>query len=96
MSIDRASPKPAINYYIISKDADEQNNATVIFELISEGDEDFDVNVYTDYTRHNCLGSYSDWSLPLWAHVITKRKLSSIQAIRAMTFAMTPYYLAYK
>jgi hypothetical protein len=96
MSIDRASPRPAINYFLVSKDAEEQENATIVFELICEGDEDFDVNVYTDFTRHNCLSSYSDWSLPLWAHAITKRKLSSLQAMRAITFAMTPYFLAFK
>ena len=80
----------------MSKDADEQENAVTIFDLISEGDQDFEVNVYTDFTRHNGLSSYSEWTLPLWAHVITKRKLSSLQAFRAMTFAMTPYYLSFK
>lgn len=49
-----------------------------------------------DYTRHNGLSSYSDWTLPLWARSIQKRKLTPPNAFRAMTFAMTPYYVAYK
>lgn len=64
--------------------------------MIADGDDNFEVTVYTDFTRHNCLGSYSDWSLPLWAHVITKRKTSVIKAIRSMCLSMTPYYLAIK
>lgn len=35
MSLDKASPKPVANYFLVSKDADEQENASVIFELIS-------------------------------------------------------------
>ena len=96
MSIDRASPKPVVNYFLINKDREEEENATIIYELVSEGDQDYEVNVFTEFTRHNCLSNYSDWSLPLWAHVITKRKLSSLAAMRAMAFAMTPYYLAFK
>jgi hypothetical protein len=80
----------------VSKDAEEQDNASLIFELISEGDENFEVFVYTDFSRHNCLGSYCDWTLPLWAHTTVKRKLSTLQAMRALAFAMTPYYLAFK
>ena len=41
MSIDRASPKSNINYFVVSKDAEEQDNSTVILELIAEGDENF-------------------------------------------------------
>jgi len=49
-----------------------------------------------DYTRHNGLSSYSDWTLPLWARSIQKRKLTPANAFRALTFAMTPYFVAYK
>jgi hypothetical protein len=49
-----------------------------------------------DYTRHNGLYQYSDWSLPLWAHIIAKRKLTPIQSIRAITMSMAPYYIAFK
>lgn len=41
MSLDKATPKPVANYFLVSKDNEEQENATVIFELISEGDENF-------------------------------------------------------
>ena len=85
-----------MNYYIITKDPEEQDNASLIFDMIAEGDENFEVAVYTDFSRHNCLSSYSDWSLPLWAHVITKRKLSVIKALRSMCLSMTPFYLAFK
>lgn len=54
------------------------------------------MNVYMDYTRHNGLTQYSDWTLPLWAKSIQKRKLTPIQAFRAITFAMVPYYIAFK
>ena len=96
MSIDRSSPKPVVNYFLINKDREEEENASVVYELIGEGDQGFDVNVYTEFTRHNCLSTYSDWALPLWGHVMSKRKLSSLQAMRAMAFAMTPFYLAFK
>jgi len=67
-----------------------------LFDIISEGDDPFEVMVYMDYTRHNGLTSYSDWTLPLWARSIQKRKLTPANAFRAMTFAMTPYYVAFK
>jgi hypothetical protein len=96
MSLDRASPKPTANYFLVSKDAAEQDNASLIFECIAEGDDNFEVTVFTDFTRHFCLSTYSEWTLPLWAHTTIKRKLSSLQAMRALSFAMTPYYLAFK
>ena len=96
MSIEKASPKPIISYFLISKDPQDQENLSTIFEMASEGDDDFEVKVYTDFTRHNGLNSYCDWTLPLWAHVSVKRKLSTLQAMRALVFAMTPIYLAYK
>jgi hypothetical protein len=49
-----------------------------------------------DYTRHNGLGEYSDWTLPLWAHLVQKRKMDPVQAFRAITLAMTPYFVAFK
>lgn len=42
------------------------------------------------------MSEYSDWALPLWAHTTIKRKLSTLQAFRAISFAMTPFYLAFK
>lgn len=59
VSMEKASPKSIINYYIISKDQQEQENASMIFELIAQGDDSFETNVYIDYTRHNCLSAYS-------------------------------------
>ena len=47
MSIDRSSPKPVVNYFLINKDREEEENASVVYELIGEGDQGFDVNVYT-------------------------------------------------
>jgi hypothetical protein len=38
--------------------------------MISEGDEPFEVTVLTDFTRHNGLTTYSEWTLPLWARSI--------------------------
>ena len=64
--------------------------------MISEGNDQFEVNVYTDFTRHNGLSQYSDWTLSLWARSIEKRKMNSVNAFRAITFAMTPYYVAFK
>ncbi len=49
-----------------------------------------------DFTRHNGLTQYSDWTLPLWARTIQKRKLTPTNAFRAITFAMSPYYIAFK
>ena len=34
MSIDRASPKPVVNYFLINKDREEEENASVVYELI--------------------------------------------------------------
>lgn len=52
--------------------------------------------MFIDFTRHNGLSEYSEWSLPLWAHVVQKRKMSAIDAFRAITLSMVPYYVAYK
>lgn len=41
LSLDRASPKVVANYFLVSKDAEEQDNASLIFEYISDGDENF-------------------------------------------------------
>lgn len=41
MSIDRASPKPIVNYFLINKDQEEEENATIIYELVGEGDDNF-------------------------------------------------------
>ncbi len=68
----------------------------MLFDIVSEGDDHFDVTVFMDFTRHNGLTQYSDWTLPLWARTIQKRKLTPINAFRAITFAMSPYYIAYK
>lgn len=59
-------------------------------------DDEFETNVYMDYTRHNGLSQYSEWMLPLWAHTTQKRKMSPDQAFRALTLSMTPLYVAYK
>jgi len=67
-----------------------------LFDIISEGDDEFEVNVFMDYARHNGLSQYSDWTLPLWARSIQKRKLQPVNAFRAITFSMSPYYIAYK
>lgn len=97
MALDRASPKPTASYFLVCKDQAEQENASIVLECMqAEGDDSYDVSLYTDFTRHHCLSTYSDWSLPLWAHTIIKRKLNTLQAFRAITFAMTPYYLAFK
>jgi hypothetical protein len=52
--------------------------------------------VFMDFTRHNGLSSYSDWTLPLWARSIQRRKLSAVGAFRAIAFALTPYFVAFK
>lgn len=97
LALDRVSPKPTASYILVCKDAAEQENAGIVLECMqAQGDDDYEVNLYTEFTRHNCLSMYSDWSLPLWAHTIVKRKLNTLQAMRALTFAMTPYYLAFK
>ena len=38
MSLDKASPKANVNYFLVSKDPEQRENATVIFDQISEGD----------------------------------------------------------
>lgn len=93
----KGAPKPILNYFIVSKDDEEQENASKMFEMISNDyDDQFETAVYIDYTRHNGPYEYSDWTLPLWAHVTQKRKLSPLQAFRAITMSMAPYYIAYK
>lgn len=89
--------KPTLNYYIVSKDDVGQENASQVFEMIA-GDEDdkFEASVFIDYTRHNGPYEYSDWTLPLWAHMTVKRKMTPINAIRAMVMSMAPYYIAFK
>jgi hypothetical protein len=67
-----------------------------LFDIASEGDDPFEVQVFMDFTRHNGLTQYSDWTLPVWARSVQKRKLSAVNAFRAMTFALSPYYIAYK
>lgn len=64
--------------------------------ISGEIDDEFETNVYMDYTRHNGLSEYSEWSLPLWAHIMTKRKMTALNAFRVMTFALTPFYVAFK
>lgn len=80
----------------MTKDDFDKENASTLFDIISEGDDEFEVNVLMDFTRHNGLSNYSDWALPLWARSIQKRKLTPTNAFRAITFAMSPYYIAYK
>lgn len=68
-----------------------------MFEFSSgDADDNFETTVYMDFTRHNGLTQYSDWSLPLWAHMTQKRKMTPIQAFRALTLGMTPFYVTYK
>ena len=68
-----------------------------LFQLISnELDSEFDSTVYTDFTRHNGLYEYAEWTLPLWAHIIVKKKMTPINAFRALTLAMTPFYVSFK
>ncbi len=80
----------------MSKDEVDKENASTLFDIVSEGDDGFEVNVFMDFTRHNGLNSYSDWTLPLWARSMQKRKLNAVNAFRAIAFAMAPYYIAYK
>lgn len=89
--------KPTLNYFLVSANEGEEQFATRMFEWVS-GDIDakFETTVYMDYTRHNGLSEYSEWTLSLWPHVVEKRKMSPLQAFRAITFAMTPYYVAVK
>lgn len=35
MSLDKASPKTVVNYFLVSKDPEEQENSATIFDLIS-------------------------------------------------------------
>lgn len=68
-----------------------------MFEWVSNDlDDKFETTVYMDFTRHNGLSEYSDETLPLWAHVIQKKKMIPLQAFRALTLAMTPYFVTYK
>jgi hypothetical protein len=97
ISMSKEEPKPHLNYYIVSKDEEEQDNLSKMFELaVGDTDEQFETTVYMDFTRHNGLSEYSDWTLPLWAHVVHKRKMTPLQAFRVITLAMTPYYVTYK
>lgn len=41
MSIEKATPKPVISYFLISKDPQDQENLSTIFEMASEGDDNF-------------------------------------------------------
>lgn len=89
--------KPSLNYYIVSEnEVDEQYQHKMFEWASSELDDQFETKVYTDFTRHNGLSQYSSWSIGLWAHVIQKKKMTAIQAFRTITFALTPYYLAYR
>lgn len=36
--MEKTSTKPIINYYIVSKDSGEEENANTLFDIISQGD----------------------------------------------------------
>lgn len=81
----------------MSANESEEQLASRLFEWVSgDLDDKFETNVYMDFTRHNGLTEYSEWSLSLWPHVVEKRKMNPLQAFRALTFAMAPYYIAVK
>ena len=97
MCLCRENDKKALNYLIVSKNDEDLRIQSEILQLVSSDlDNKFELTIYTDFTRHNGLSSYAQWALPLWGHVIQKRKMSALQAFRALTMAMSPFYIAYK
>lgn len=91
-------PKPSLNYYIVSKNQQHQDfiSQDLVEFIFGDIDSHFETTVYTDYTRHNALSEYSDWTIALWPHIIKKRKMTPINAFRTMTLSMAPYYVSYK
>ena len=93
-------PKPNIKFYILGPDIVAQNFLGQLYENIAAGCskemEGLEVEIYTDFTRHNGLYQYVNWSLPVWAQMITKRKMTPVDAITALNFSMLPYISVYK
>jgi len=45
-----------------------------------------------EFSRHNGLYEFSQYSIALWAHLIKKKKYSPIEAMNVINFSMIPYY----
>jgi hypothetical protein len=93
----KASPKPILNLYLFETDRDSSDfNQNIFSRLMSQEDPRFDVAVYLDFTRHNMLYEFSNLSLPLWAHVMIKKKMKAADALAVINLSMLPIYACYK
>lgn len=45
-----------------------------------------------DFSRHNALYEYIEYTLPLWGHLVKNKQLTPIQAMSVLNFSMIPYY----
>lgn len=93
----KASPKPHLNIYLFATDEESNAYNQKFFEiLMAQEDPRFETGVYLDYTRHNGLYEYCSYCLPLWAHVMTKKKMKAPDALAVLNFSMLPIYTAFK
>lgn len=92
-------PQPNIKFYILAPDPDSNDLLSNLFEMIAGNCEKelegFQVEVFVDFTRHNGLYEYPQWSLPIWAQIITKRKMTANEAMAVMNFSLLPYFTVY-
>lgn len=93
-------PTPNIKFYILGPDMQAQDFLETVYESIAaeckKELEGFEVDVYSDFTRHNGLYTYVVWSLPVWAQLVTKRKISPEDALAVLNFSMLPLISVYK
>ena len=93
----KAQPKPILNLYLFESDQDSSNfNQAIFSRLISQEDPRFELSVYLDFTRHNGLYEYKNYSLPLWAHVTVKKKMKPAEALAVINFSMLPILACYR
>ena len=89
-----------IKFYIIGPDIQAQDFLSMLYENIVNGCakeiDGFEVEIFTDFTRHNGLYRYVNWSLPVWAQLMTKRKIGPKDAMLALNFSMLPLISVFK
>lgn len=90
-------PKPILNLYLFESDQESSGfNQGIFSKLMSEEDPRFEMGVYLDFTRHNGLYEYNSYSLPLWAHVMNKKKFKPSEALAVLNFSMLPILACYR
>ena len=85
---------------MLTPDPEANEFLSKVFDILASDFEEemssMEVSVYLDFTRHNGLYEYGTWSLPIWAQIVTKKKMSPSKAMAALNYSMLPYYSVYK